>query len=784
MKNLIPHFVHQHLIQEICQGDFDAAALFVDISGFTHLTETLMQHEKDGAEVLTEALNRIFGPLVAEVYAHGGFITTFAGDAFTAVFPFGAPQQAALSGLQTAFAVQDFFAQHGLLDTKYGQFEIGVKAGLSMGGVSWGILGQVMRRAFFFRGSAVEASACSESLADKGDIVGDDRIWPHIKAVVQAVPIDEAHFRLTRLLLSSELARPIAPPHLAQEALTPFVMEEVVDWIGSGAQAEFRNVVNVFISFQAPASFEALNAFVSRVLELCGQYSGYFKTLDFGDKGAVIVIVFGAPVAHENDLERAANLLLSLLETDIGVPWRAGLTGGTVYAGIMGGDERCEYTVMGDVVNLAARLMQEAEWGQVLTTDRVASRRILRTLYIDDFHYKGFADPLPTYSLLGVRSFEETFFDQAMVGRQHELERLVAAAQPIFEGWFAGAICIYGEAGIGKSHLAYELRRALLGQGDVTWFTGQTDQILRQAFNPFSYFLKRYFEQFPEATVDENKASFETRLQNLVADLQELEEERVPGLIDELVRTRSVLGALVGLHWPDSLYESLDGNLRYQNTLFALKTLLLAESCFQPVVLEIEDFHWLDQASHETLTTLSRNVSNYPLLLVLTSRYADDGSKPTLTLAEDVPITTIDLNVLSPEDLRLLAKTILGGPVADDLLDLLLERTQANPFFAQQFLYYFRENDLLEQVEPPSAAAELGAVWVVKKDIPVDVPTNINAILIARIDRLSQSVKDVVKAAAVLGREFDDRVLAHMLQADVSEQVRIAEQEQVWSRVG
>jgi len=351
-------------------------------------------------------------------------------------------------------------------------------------------------------------------------------------------------------------------------------------------------------------------------------------------------------------------------------------------------------------------------------------------------------------------------------------------ATRLYPGKLAGVVYIYGEAGIGKSHLAYELRRALQKQGDLSWFTGQTDQILRQAFNPFAYFLKRYFNQFPEATLDENKANFEERLNRLIADLSELGLESVQGLTDELVRTKSVLGALVGLHWPGSLYESLDGNLRYQNTLFAIKTLLLAESRLAPIILELEDLHWLDEASHEALTTLSRNISDYPLLVVVTSRYADDGSKPDLTLAEDTPTTIVDLNVLSPEDLRHLAEDILGGPVADSLVELLLERTQANPFFAQQFLYYFHENDLLEQVERPST------VWAVKEDISVDVPTNINAILIARIDRLAQSVKDVVKAAAVLGREFDDRILARMLQTDISEEVHIAEQEQVWSRVG
>ena len=129
MKNLIPHFVHEQFQAQNHGGRFQAATLFVDISGFTPLTETLMRHRKDGAEVLTGALNRIFGPLVSEVYAHGGFISTFAGDAFTALFPLTPGDDAPLGALRTAFAVQRFFAQEGRVQTRYGQFEMGVRVG-------------------------------------------------------------------------------------------------------------------------------------------------------------------------------------------------------------------------------------------------------------------------------------------------------------------------------------------------------------------------------------------------------------------------------------------------------------------------------------------------------------------------------------------------------------------------------------------------------------------------------------------------------------------------------
>ncbi len=793
MKNLIPHFIHQQLELQNLGGSFKAATLFVDISGFTALTETLMKYEKDGAEVLTDVLNRVFNPLVQAVYGHGGFISTFAGDAFTALFP-TRNKQAAARTAQAAFFIQQFFAQHGVAQTKYGDFTLSVKVGLGLGQVQWGILGRAEWRTYFFRGPAIDDCADAQHCAEGGDIIAVADLLPWLGECVQAESFG-AHYRL--LKPSFDLPpKKSRLPALTPQALRPFVLDEVINL---RAPAEFRDVACVFISLDEHATLPLLDSFVSEVLAEALNYGGYFNKLDFGDKGPVMLVLFGAPVAHENNLARAADFLLALQGRPLGVQWRAGLAYGTVYAGIMGGAERCEYTAIGNVVNLASRLMTQAAWGQLLVSGAVAASHALKTEYSGDFQFKGFANAQPTYQLLGRRSGEETLFEQPLVGREVELQQLVAAAQPLFEGRLAGVAYVYGEPGIGKSHLAYELRQALERQGAIRWFTGQADQILQQAFNPFTYFLKRYFNQLPEATPDENRAGFERRLSQLIESLERLvpAPDRpnpspgtglppTPGGLDieslksELLRTKSILGALVGLYWPGSLYESLDGNLRYQNTLFAIKTLLLAESRLRPVVLELEDLQWLDEASHEALATLSRNIADYPLLIVVTSRYADDGGRPTLKLADETPTVVIDLNVLSPDNLRRLAEEILGGPISDELLNLLIERTQANPFFSQQFLYYFRGDNLLET----RAVGKAGPVWTVKETIPADVPTTINAILIARVDRLAQNVKDVVKAAAVLGREFDDRILARMLQADVSEQVRVAEQEQIWSEIG
>ena len=126
MRNLIPHFIHEQYERGITSGTFQAASIFVDISGFTPLTETLMRRRKDEAEVLSEALDEIFGPLVREVYARGGLIPLYAGDAFTALFPHN-PRfpDAPLHALLTGFFVQDFLTpdrQGRIFRTRHGDF--------------------------------------------------------------------------------------------------------------------------------------------------------------------------------------------------------------------------------------------------------------------------------------------------------------------------------------------------------------------------------------------------------------------------------------------------------------------------------------------------------------------------------------------------------------------------------------------------------------------------------------------------------------------------------------
>ncbi|MEM8857518.1 MAG: hypothetical protein AAGD96_04315, partial [Chloroflexota bacterium] len=288
-------------------------------------------------------------------------------------------------------------------------------------------------------------------------------------------------------------------------------------------------------------------------------------------------------------------------------------------------------------------------------------------------------------------------------------------------------------------------------------------------FNPFVSCLKTYFSQSGELSAEHNKTNFVAQWQLL--DSQLSESDAPTKLKQEFARTRSFLGALLDLYWPGSLFEQLDGRLRYLNTIVAIKTWLFAQSYIQPAAILLEDAHWLDDASLDVLEGLSREISNHQILVVITSRYFDEDGAAEIDLFEDARQSVIHLEALEREAIQYQAEHILRGKVSDELCDHLLQRSQGNPFFVEQLILYFQESGNLAQDKTGK---------LVLQSADVTIPTSINSILVTRIDRLMQSAKEVVQTAAVLGQEFDLEVLNEMLLGDVDEEINEAEEKQIW----
>jgi len=828
MDRLVPTFVLEQYAAGEQGGRLTAAVLFIDVSGFAVITDTLMERGQHGAEVLAATMRAVFDPLVRAVYEQGGFITGFAGDAFTAVFSHE-DEGAARDALAAAWRIARHARRQTAYETPYGAFAISVKAGLSLGDVAWGIVTAAdgQRASYYFEGAAIDGAAAAQQHARPGEIVLDAPFCRACAVQVEAVGEGAAHkteagaaqpsapaayFRLVSI--EDDLPPPRSPnlPEPEPDLLRRFVSPDVVRQRVSG---EFRQVVSVAMSLPTVRTAAQLAIFAQTVFSLLKRYGGLLNRLDFGDKGAHLVLFWGAPVAHENDVERALNFILDLQE-QTAIPLNAGVTYRIAHAGRIGGQWRSEYTCYGRGINLAARFMTTAPRGEIWVDENVARRAAAGfDLELEGpMAFKGFAGRQTVYALLERKETAETFYDGPLVGREAELAQLADFLRPLADGRSAGVIVVWGEAGIGKSRLLHAFRASrplqaasppARGNGPL-WAFCQTDEILRRSLNPFRYWLRHYFGISAALADARNKRAFNRRLDDLIAGVvgQGLGDE----LAAELDATRSFLGALVDLRWPDSLYEQLDAQARYENTLAALSALLRAESVRQPVVVLLEDAHWLDEESKAFLPRLLQTLAAsetttgraYPIAIVATARPESDG----LPLG-DLDYDEIHLERLEGAEVARLVEDALGGPPAPSLLELVAERAEGNPFFAGQIVRFLQEEGRLQPTpagwdlaaepeptlsdDPPAAAREPGPGY---RGAAAPLPADVRALLAARLDRLPPDVRDVVETAAVLGREFEGRLLARMvgdggLQDDAFQgtplhaHVRAAEEAGVWS---
>lgn len=792
MKPLIPYFIQEKFQKQEDNGQFEAYALFLDLSGFTAMTETLMQRGTEGAEVLSNILNNIFEPLVDAVYNEGGFIPYFAGDAFSAIFPFDSNHIDADKLIKLA---QRFIQRFG--GNQHSQeFVIKCKIGVAFGEVEWGIVGNENKN-FYFRGDAIDQSAYNQTKAEAQQIIFDDSIRLRLEEGVafDTVKGEADNFYIVLSSFESTFVKSnfgeSQIKSIDSHSASSFLPQSVIEFNQSG---EFREIVTVFMSFDGVSNHQSLDAFATIVLDKLNSFSGYFKEIDFGDKGGVMLAFFGAPVSYENNGQRALEFALSVIEeVKLALPevtLSIGVSTGLAYTGIIGGTLRAQYAAVGSRVNLAARLMMKAKPFQIYTDQETSKNKGFKFKYEGDIHYKGIFKEIATYRLEGRKSEDEVNFAGAMVGRQEEMATLLDLVAPITEHKFAGIVLLYGEAGIGKSRITYELGKRLLEKNIHSYIVCQADQILKKPFNPFIYALKDYFEQSGDKTQKENKSIFEQRFEQLLTTSLDVSHPRADVIIRELIRTKSILAGLIGvIDDDDSLWMRLDAKGRYENTVAAIKNFFLAEAMLHPLVIELEDGHWFDNDSLAILPDLVQQLAQFPVFLLVTSRYNDDGTKPSFfsedfLASQKIKHTTIDLNILKSDALLTMAELRLGGKIDEAFLEFLHRASNGNPFYAEQMLEYFSESALLSKNEQN--------VWTVK-DKTMKLSGSINAVLMARVDRLSYLVKETVKAAAVIGREFEIPVLSEVMKQQdefaqkngnqqllLKEQVQTAEKSQIW----
>ena len=549
---------------------------------------------------------------------------------------------------------------------------------------------------------------------------------------------------------ATSLRKPADPPFAAPESYTPKHLAEKILISRSALEGERKQVTVLFADLKGSMELLAdrdpeearklLDAVLERMMEAVHRYEGTVNQV----MGDGIMALFGAPLAHEDHAVRACVAALRMqervslygdeLQRNSGLPVqiRVGLNSGEVVVRAIGSDLRMDYSAVGQTTHLAARMEQIAKPGTTLLTAhtlRLAEGR-MRVRPLGPVSVKGLDQPVEVYELTGAtaaRSRLEAAATRGLsrfVGRRGEMEQLLR----IFEQARTGrgqVFALVGDPGVGKSRLFYEFTRSHHTGDCLVLESASVSYGKATPYLPLVVLLKSYFrieDRDDTRTVGE-------RVTGRLLALDRTLEDSLP----------AVLALLDALPEADP-FHALDPPRRRQETLGALKRLVLRESQVEPLVLVFEDLHWVDAETQGFLDSLVESLPAARVLLLVNYRpeYRHGWSGKTY-------YTQVRLDPLPAESADELLRALLGSDATlAPLKQLLMERTEGNAFFL--------EESVRTLVETHALAGEPGAYRLAKLLPAIQVPITVHAILAARIDRLPPDEKSLLQSAAVIGK--------------------------------
>ncbi len=762
MRNLIPEIIHNNYMKQKDAGEIEGSVLFIDIVGFTELTESLIVKGDIGAEIVSEIINKTFKPCIEKVNLFSGFISTFAGDAMTAVFP----GESVISAIICAKEIIKIFKSNIFkIDRK--EIILKPRIGISFGKVNWKIIKNEIRFLYCFYGNAVNKSIISEQYCQPGEIIFDESVKKMISENIQLIKKKQNYYSAGELNDSFKTLKKKKNSYKSKyQVLEKFIPKEIMTLKTWG---EFRNIASVFISFSSKELFsnsgEIFGQFIGKILKYTEKYGGYLNKINFGDKGNVILILFGAPKGIENLYLRSAEFTFEVLNNIKDIYLKAGISCGASYTGFIGSSISSEYTALGEVVNLSSRYMSIAAPGEILFDVKI--KKELENYFLiskkGSFSLKGVSGRRILFKLSGKKIEVQKLYSGRMFGRKQELNILKKQVTLIKRNEFGGIVYIDGFAGIGKSRLTSELL-GTFPKDEFKAFYLTSDEVVRDSFNPFKYFFRKYFKQDDKLDMLKNRDKFDVEFNNLIESTRDHEVR------NELERTKMFLGSVLSLSWPGSDIENLDPATKFKNIGYAIRIFFIAQSLKTPVLLIFEDLHWIDSDSARLLNIICENLKSRRILLIAVTRLNNDGS-PFRIKIRGVKELTVQIDKLDIESTQQMITDLTKYPVTAKLLNLIHEKTSGNPFYIEQTVSYLLEsgNLILNQNNE----------FEIKGDFKV--PEKISMIIISRIDRLSENLRNLIKTASILGREFSVKLLSAMLKGrlDFSELTEI-EQENIW----
>jgi class 3 adenylate cyclase/tetratricopeptide (TPR) repeat protein len=712
----------------------DCTLVFADVSGFTRLTEMLGARGKIGAEEMAGLINGTFERLLVAAYSYDAGLIKWGGDATLLLFE---GEQHVERGCRAAAEMQRVMRENRTLRTSRGAVRLRMSIGVHSGRSEFFLVGAGGHRELIVTGESATTLTRMEKVAGPGQIVVSDGT---------ASALGEAGHRvLSDRLGDGWLLR--RPPPAARKpadldridgdvdvgvALCRTLREHV---LGGGLEYEHREAAVGFIQFTGVDQLlvqrgpehvrDVLDVLIARIQSATERRGVAFLATDLGPDGGKVMLSAGAPQHLGEEADRMIAAAREVLDDGGPLALRAGITCGRVFAGDYGPPYRRTYSLMGDCVNLAARLMAHADPGDVLVSaevpvaasDEVAfvvappfaakgKRAPVRPLRVDARGSAPAAHERPRH---GAR-------DGPMIGRDDELSVLVDAAGAAATG-DGSAVDLVGEPGMGKSRLLQEV--ASMISAEVLWVGGEVYSGGRP-YAPFERLVRRRYGVGADASGQE-----------LAARLQAVTEAHVPHLIPWL----PLIGIAAGVEFaPTREVEQTDPAQR-RARLEEATSELLGAILSGPTALFFNDVHLMDDATRSLIRRLAVDASSRRWLVVASRR--PDGPTPL----DEQSTTRVELGPLGTTDAaELLARATADAPLPAHRLTALAERAAGNPLFLRE---------LVAQLAAGGDSDEL--------------PRSVEGAIAARIDRLDRADRWTLRSASVLGVDVDAVLLDEVL---------------------
>jgi class 3 adenylate cyclase/tetratricopeptide (TPR) repeat protein len=701
----------------------EGTLVFADLSGFTAMSERLAVLGREGAERLTEVIDATFATLLTGAYAEGGRLVSFGGDAMVLLF---GDDDHLERGARAATGLRRALRGVGRQQTPRGVVHLRISIGVHSGVFTALLVGEFHRQLLLV-GKGVTAVVDAEHAAASGQIVLSTAAAARLPGRCVGPEVAGGR-RLVRAPAGSRTFPTHAPrtglADVAGTGLARSIRDHLLEATGG---AEHRVVTMGFVQVMGTDSAVsaglhdaamALEDVVSTVQRACERFDVTFLGADVDHDAVKLLLVAGAPSSHGDDEERMLLALRQVIDSALPLAVRAGVHRGNVYVGDVGPEYRRTFTVMGDTVNLAARLMAHADAGTILATHDVVdrSRTAFDVIEIEPFAARGKRDLVHAVTV-GPQSTDASAaqVDQMIVGRDTELAILGAAWDQAASGR-GGAVELVGEAGIGKTSLLdtfVERVRAptlLRTRGD-----------LYSASSPYHAARGLLLAALVGERAGQNDAA-------VVAVLRELVDTRAPKVRPWL----PLLGDVLGVSIPATTEATQLADEHRRDKLHDVVAAGFDAALSGATLFAIEDTHWLDDASAALLAHLVDSATTRPWLLVTTRRDLGTGYVQAVDVGE----------VVRPAPLDVTAAALMAAPTGDQsrlppvLMARLTEQAGGNPLFLRELIAAARSDPELDAL-----------------------PDSLDALLTARLDRLGPRDRDLVRRAAVLGARFRTRDL-------------------------